>query len=33
MLLGEMIEHARTEELFLNPRNPRTGEYIEGRYG
>ena len=33
MLLGEFIEHARTEELFLNPRNPKTAEYIEGRYG
>jgi phosphate transport system ATP-binding protein len=32
MLLGERIEHARTEELFLNPRDPRTAEYIEGRY-
>jgi len=33
MLLGEMIEHSRTEDLFINPRNPRTAEYIEGRYG
>jgi phosphate transport system ATP-binding protein len=33
MLMGELIEHARTEELFLNPRDPRTAEYIEGRYG
>ena len=33
MLLGEVIEHARTESLFLNPRDPRTAEYIEGRYG
>lgn len=33
MLLGELIEHRRTEELFLNPRNPKTAEYIEGRYG
>ena len=33
MLLGELIEHARTEDLFLNPANPRTAEYIEGRYG
>ena len=33
MLLGEMIEHARTEDLFLNPKHPKTGEYIEGRYG
>ena len=22
-----------TEDLFLNPRNPKTAEYIEGRYG
>ena len=33
MLLGELIEHRRTEDLFLNPRNPKTAEYIEGRYG
>jgi phosphate transport system ATP-binding protein len=33
MLLGEMIEHRRTEELFLTPKNPKTAEYIEGRYG
>jgi phosphate transport system ATP-binding protein len=33
MLLGELVEHSRTEELFLNPRNPKTAEYIEGRYG
>jgi phosphate transport system ATP-binding protein len=33
MLLGEFIEHRRTEELFLNPQNPKTAEYIEGRYG
>jgi phosphate transport system ATP-binding protein len=33
MLLGEMIEHRRTEDLFLTPRHPKTAEYIEGRYG
>ncbi len=33
MLLGELVEHARTESMFLNPRNPKTAEYIEGRYG
>jgi len=33
MLLGELIEHARTEDLFINPQNPKTAEYIEGRYG
>jgi len=32
MLLGEIIEHSRTEQLFLKPDNPRTAEYIEGRY-
>jgi phosphate transport system ATP-binding protein len=33
MLLGEMIEHRRTEDLFLAPTHPKTAEYIEGRYG
>ncbi|MGO8927909.1 MAG: phosphate ABC transporter ATP-binding protein [Limisphaerales bacterium] len=33
MLLGEMIEHGRTEDLFLTPTHPKTAEYIEGRYG
>jgi len=33
MLLGEVVEHSRTEDLFLAPRNPKTAEYIEGRYG
>jgi len=33
MLLGELIEHSRTEDLFLKPRHPKTAEYIEGRYG
>ncbi|HRY45834.1 MAG TPA: phosphate ABC transporter ATP-binding protein [Thermoanaerobaculia bacterium] len=32
MLMGKMVEHARTEDLFLNPTDPRTAEYIEGRY-
>ncbi|HIM69497.1 MAG TPA: phosphate ABC transporter ATP-binding protein [Gammaproteobacteria bacterium] len=33
MLLGEIIEHDRTENLFLNPENQKTSDYIEGRYG
>ena len=33
MLMGEVIEHARTEDLFLNPKDPRTADYVEGRYG
>jgi phosphate transport system ATP-binding protein len=32
MLLGEVIEHTRTEDLFLSPQNPKTAEYVEGRY-
>lgn len=33
MLLGELVEHRRTEDLFLAPEDPRTADYIEGRYG
>lgn len=33
MLMGELVEHTRTEQLFLSPQNPRTADYIEGRYG
>jgi len=33
MLLGRVVEHDSTEDLFLSPRNPKTADYIEGRYG
>jgi phosphate transport system ATP-binding protein len=33
MLVGRVLEHASTEDLFLSPKNPKTAEYIEGRYG
>jgi phosphate transport system ATP-binding protein len=33
MLLGELIEHTKTEDLFINPTHPKTADYIEGRYG
>ncbi len=33
MLLGEVIEHRKTTDLFLTPQDPRTADYIEGRYG
>jgi phosphate transport system ATP-binding protein len=33
MLLGELIEHSRTEDLFITPKDSRTADYIEGRYG
>jgi phosphate transport system ATP-binding protein len=31
--MGEVIEHARTETLFLTPSDSRTADYVEGRYG
>ena len=33
MLLGEVVEHTRTEQLFLTPQDSRTADYVEGRYG
>jgi phosphate transport system ATP-binding protein len=33
MLNGEMVEHSETASLFVNPKDKRTEEYIEGRYG
>ena len=33
MLMGEIVEHRRTEDLFIAPRDKRTADYIEGRFG
>jgi phosphate transport system ATP-binding protein len=33
MLLGEVIEHGKTKDIFLNPQRKETEMYIEGRYG
>jgi len=33
MLMGKIIEHGLTTDLFLTPKHPKTAEYIEGRYG
>jgi phosphate transport system ATP-binding protein len=33
MLLGRMVEHGLTEQVFLAPREKETADYIEGRYG
>lgn len=33
MLLGELIEFAKTEEIFTRPKDKRTEDYITGRYG
>ena len=32
-LLGELIEFNETKQLFANPSNPKTEEYITGRFG
>jgi phosphate transport system ATP-binding protein len=33
MLLGELVEFGVTKDLFTNPRNRRTEDYITGRFG
>ncbi len=33
MLMGELIEHDKTSELFFNPKDEKTEMYIQGRYG
>ena len=33
MLMGEIIEHSSTADMFLNPREEKTEMYIQGRYG
>ena len=33
MLMGKVIGHAPTEELFVTPAQRETADYIEGRYG
>jgi phosphate transport system ATP-binding protein len=32
-LMGELIEHAPTREIFTRPRDKRTEDYITGRFG
>ncbi|MES9960831.1 MAG: phosphate ABC transporter ATP-binding protein [Sedimenticola sp.] len=33
MLMGKVVEHAPTDQLFVSPENQQTADYIEGRYG
>ena len=33
MLLGEVIEHGKTADVFLRPQRKETEMYVEGRYG
>jgi phosphate transport system ATP-binding protein len=31
--VGELVEYGPTRELFTNPRDQRTEDYITGRFG
>ena len=33
MLMGNLVEHGATAEVFANPRDKRTSDYITGRFG
>jgi len=33
MLLGKVIEHTATDDMFVTPEKQETADYIEGRYG
>jgi phosphate transport system ATP-binding protein len=33
MLMGELIEEGENEEIFANPKDSRTSDYITGRFG
>ena len=33
MLMGKVVEHTATEDLFVTPQHKETADYIEGRYG
>ncbi|MGX8795718.1 phosphate ABC transporter ATP-binding protein PstB [Fusibacter sp. JL298sf-3] len=32
-LMGELVEYGKTEQIFSNPRDQRTEDYITGRFG
>jgi len=33
MLMGKVVEHQKTDDLFVTPEQKETADYIEGRYG
>jgi phosphate transport system ATP-binding protein len=33
MLMGKVVEHAPTADMFVTPQHKETADYIEGRYG
>jgi phosphate transport system ATP-binding protein len=32
-ILGELIEHGASSDIFTNPKNQKTEDYISGRFG
>lgn len=33
MLMGKMVEHGKTEDIFVTPDHQQTADYIEGKFG
>jgi phosphate transport system ATP-binding protein len=33
MLMGELVEHAPTEQIFSTPGDARTEQYVTGKFG
>jgi len=33
MLMGKMVEHGKTEDIFVTPNHQETADYIEGKFG
>ncbi len=33
LLMGDIVEHGPVAQVFTNPKDKRTGDYIEGRFG
>jgi phosphate transport system ATP-binding protein len=33
MLMGKVVEHGDTGQMFVTPKHSETADYIEGRYG
>ncbi len=33
MLMGRLVEHSRTEDMFVTPKKQETADYIEGKFG
>ena len=33
MLMGKVVEHTKTDVMFVTPEHQETADYIEGRFG